>query len=364
MAGLIVKLPWEFLYYPDDNTFLGTDPRVALSCSYENWLNNEINGYATTDLPLRVLFVHAHPNDLKDVGFTDFMPEKLAELGQNVQINELKNPMPDEILQALKQKPHVFHFLGHGKPGFLALRDTQDGKALWFADQSLSDQLREGDVKLTVLQSCQGGTQTNDAPFAGTAAQLVQRHIPAVVAIRYPILQPLAWNFFKTFYGRLAHGDPVDVAVQAGREMLSVLGETHSSRDFGGPVLWTRLKAGQLFPATELLEKDISPQEKASSEAQNILSPKEYEVLKSFLEALVRDTRSLDPGGIKQTYKKATQEMPLNEIYVGLQADRDKPDVDRRVMQEELDEIRERLEKIEDAGEREKQYQKCLWQPH
>ncbi len=101
-----------------------------------------------------------------------------------------------------------------------------------------------------------------------------------------------------------------------------------------------------------------TPPEKGAA-APSPLSRKDKKILKIYLEALIRDTRDLDPGGIRQTYKKATSAMPLDKIYVGLQADRDRPDVDRRVMQEELDEIKKRLEKIEDAQERERQYQ--LW---
>lgn len=82
---------------------------------------------------------------------------------------------------------------------------------------------------------------------------------------------------------------------------------------------------------------------------------REREVLESYLEALIRDNADLEPGGIKQT--KIRVVLPLDQIYVSLQADRDRPDVDRRVLQEELDEIKKRLEREEDPKERERQYQ-------
>jgi hypothetical protein len=83
----------------------------------------------------------------------------------------------------------------------------------------------------------------------------------------------------------------------------------------------------------------------------------ERRVLEGYLDALVRNNADLDPRGIKTP--KVQVVLPLEEIYVALQADRDLPDVDRRVMQEELDEIKERLEREEDPKEREKQYQ--IW---
>ncbi len=83
-------------------------------------------------------------------------------------------------------------------------------------------------------------------------------------------------------------------------------------------------------------------------------------VLEGYLNALIRNNTDLEPGGIKQT--KVRVVLPLDSIYVGLQADRDRPDVDRRVMQEELDEIKKNLEREEDPKERERQYQ--IWALH
>ena len=80
-------------------------------------------------------------------------------------------------------------------------------------------------------------------------------------------------------------------------------------------------------------------------------------VLEGYLNALIRNNTDLEPGGIKQT--KVQVVLPLDEIYVGLQADRDRPDVDRRVMQEELEEIKKSLEREEDPQRREEQYQ--IW---
>jgi hypothetical protein len=84
---------------------------------------------------------------------------------------------------------------------------------------------------------------------------------------------------------------------------------------------------------------------------------REKQVITAYLKALVRDHKDLDPRGIKQT--KVQLVLPLEEIYVSLQADLDRPDVDRRVMQEDLEEIRQRLAQEEDPREREKQYQ--IW---
>lgn len=99
------------------------------------------------------------------------------------------------------------------------------------------------------------------------------------------------------------------------------------------------------------------PPRASHSSTQASAFERECVVLSSYLNALVNNNTHLEPGGIKQTNVQVV--LQLDEIYVGLQADRDRPDVDRRVMQEELDEIKVRLEREEDPQEREKQYQ--IW---
>jgi len=108
---------------------------------------------------------------------------------------------------------------------------------------------------------------------------------------------------------------------------------------------------GKKAPTTSSIPT-VSTQRPVSDKIQ-----REKQSIKAYLKALIRDHKDLDPRGIKQT--KVQLVLPLEEIYVSLQADLDRPDVDRRVLQEDLEEIRQRLEEVEDPREREKQYQ--IW---
>ena len=308
LASQIINLPWEFLCYPDDNnTFLGTHPRVALSYGYQTWLNNPLEGYSVPESPLRVLFVHGHPSKLPDVGFASLISIILTKLGNAVEVKELKNPTPDDLSDALSKKPHVLHFLGHGKPGALAMGDLPDGETLWLKDKSLSDFLRAGGVKLVVLQACKGASPSEELAFTGTAAQLVKTHIPAVIAIRYPISQSLAWNFVRTLYSKLAAGQPVDVAAQAGRTRLSVGEESHASRDFGAPVLWMRLRDGLLFATGER-----RPEGEEEKEAEPFTDKKTGEVSCPYqgLKAFTEETKQFFFGRVR---KVEEIEQRLNE---------------------------------------------------
>jgi hypothetical protein len=125
--------------------------------------------------------------------------------------------------------------------------------------------------------------------------------------------------------------------------------DTHEGGTFDLPALPKGLGAKSPAPATA---KATPP-----PPSPDLALARERLVLQGYLEALERNNADLEPGGIKQT--KVRVVLRLDEIYVGLQADLDRPDVDRRVMQDELDEIKARLEREEDPAERERQYQ--IW---
>lgn len=85
---------------------------------------------------------------------------------------------------------------------------------------------------------------------------------------------------------------------------------------------------------------------------------REQLVLKEYLRALLHQVERIQTGGIRQI-KKLPMVLPLDYVYIGLQADNDHLNVDQRVMKEALNEIREKLELIEDPKERAKQYE--IW---
>ncbi|MCP4700716.1 MAG: hypothetical protein GY862_28255 [Gammaproteobacteria bacterium] len=112
------------------------------------------------------------------------------------------------------------------------------------------------------------------------------------------------------------------------------------------------------FPFPKSMASEPSPARPAKTAPA--APARDKQLIKNYLKSLIRQHEDLEPGGIKQT--KLQVVLPLDEIYVSLRAGRDRPDVDRRVMREELDDIKRRLEQVEDPSEREKQYQ--LWAIH
>ncbi len=103
--------------------------------------------------------------------------------------------------------------------------------------------LGKNNLGLVILNSCKGTVVSSNQAFAGTAPNLVQKGIPAVVAMQYSILDSTAKLFADEFYRTLALGYPVDEAIQETRNAISVEVGL-DKRDFATPVLYMRAKDG------------------------------------------------------------------------------------------------------------------------
>jgi tetratricopeptide (TPR) repeat protein len=93
------------------------------------------------------------------------------------------------------------------------------------------------------LNSCEGARGSEGDPFSGTAATLVRRGVPAVVAMQYQITDSAAIEFSRAFYESLADGLPVDAAVTEARVAVSM----GSMLEWGTPVLYLRSPDGRIF---------------------------------------------------------------------------------------------------------------------
>lgn len=245
----IINLPWEFLYYNSHDVFLGTHPKITVSCNYEHWINAP-GEQIKADEDLRVLFVHMHPSDLDEIGVIP-VRKSLKELPKVI-LQELSNPSISQIQENIQEfHPHVFHFLGHGKfteRGNSYAFSDELGNALWYDNQSFGNLFGGWVPLLMVLQSCESG-RLSDASFSGGISWLIKQNVPAVVGMRYPFEQGHGWLFVKKFYTTLANKESIDIAVQAGRHALALHNDklAHSTREFGAPVFWTRTQDSSLF---------------------------------------------------------------------------------------------------------------------
>ena len=186
-------------------------------------------------------------------GQTELSPELRADLKAAGCEVVRGNATLDNIAGHLTDQ-HAFHFLGHGQyrdgQGWLML-EGEDGTLLPVADTELATRLGDTPVRLVFLAACEsavgdGSPAAGETSFRGLAASLVQAGIPAVVAMQEQINIEAAYRLTREFYRRLflEHG-MVDRALNEARALLYGQDE----QDWGTPVLFMRLKTGQLATA-------------------------------------------------------------------------------------------------------------------
>jgi len=194
-------------------------------------------------------------------------------------------PLPKATLKALSanlsqrteiQMPQVLHFDGHGlfgkrcvnpqcgqihagtkvdrcqncgqqlsdATGFLLFEDEQ-GSPDYVSAASLAAFLPKR-VAVVVLSACQSGMAVaGKSVFNGTAQQLIDARVPAVVAMQYAVRVDAASQFAEQFYRMLGQRKPLVMALNEGQKWMGVDGN-----QWYRPVLylrWLDNQGGQLF---------------------------------------------------------------------------------------------------------------------
>jgi hypothetical protein len=251
VAGL-AALPWEFMYDPREGDFLCLCSATPMVRYLE--IAQPLKPL-TVSPPLRILGLVCSPSDMVALD-TDQEQRRLEhaigglrERGV-VELHWLKTPSWRDLQRELHRGPwHLFHFVGHGGfengEGVLALLD-ENGRSDHIGATNLARLL--GDhfpLRLAVLNACEGARGSQTDVFSSTAATLVRRGIPAVLAMQYSITDRAAIEVSRTFYEAIAEGIPVDAAVTEARKAVSLA--MPQSLEWGIPVLYTHAPDGMLF---------------------------------------------------------------------------------------------------------------------
>jgi len=255
-AEEIASLPLEFTYRAIGDYFLAVNPDTVFS----RYLNLPLppERVRRREGALHMLAIIADPTDqtrLPPDEWEAIIREALAEPLANGQmkLQPVKRATRKEIRDALlQQKPDIIQFVGHGiykdGRGYLALVDDQTGKT-WLVDDERFANLYLGHddhLGLICLATCESAKSDDPQGFLGIAPQLVQRGIPAVVAMQYKIYIDTAKVFLEDFYTSVAAHKSIDWAVQSARNAISQefgLG----NREFATPVLYMRAQDGNIF---------------------------------------------------------------------------------------------------------------------
>jgi CHAT domain len=248
----LIDVPWEYLF--DDPHFLA----VSAFTPVVRYLDMP-RGHRPllVEPPLRLLGVVSSPAEYEQLdveGERANLEGALAELSDAgaIELHWLERPTLGALLRALQTHTfHALHYIGHG----VYDRDAERG-VLLFEDDAGWARPVSGDklgmivhdfssLRLTVLNACEGARTSRSDPFAGVAGSLVQRDIPAVVAMQFEISDEAAIVFAGGFYRPLAAGLPVDTSLAAAR--LAMLAERSDDIEWGTPVLFMRVPDGRLF---------------------------------------------------------------------------------------------------------------------
>jgi pSer/pThr/pTyr-binding forkhead associated (FHA) protein len=248
----LIDVPWEYLF--DDPKFLA----VSAYTPIVRYLDlPRAHRPLLVKPPLRLLGIVSDPAEYERL---DIERERanleaaLADLSRDakVELHWLEKPTLGSLLRALEaQTFHALHYIGHGAydhdagRGVLVFEDS-GGWAHPVDSAQLGTVLQDfSSLRLAVLNACDGARTARTDPFAGVAGSLVQRDIPAVVAMQFEISDEAAVVFASAFYQRLAAGSAVDSSVAAAR--LAMFAERGDQIEWGTPVLFMRVRDGQIF---------------------------------------------------------------------------------------------------------------------
>jgi hypothetical protein len=254
-------LPWEYLYNPALNRFLGLDVETPLIRYLD--LPERVEPLLVTP-PLRILAMISNPvnQPMLDVEREwSRLREALADLEQRgiVALERLPEAKLAVLQRHLRRgEYHILHFVGHG--GFDG--HVQDGVLMLEDDDRLGRPVSGQDLgvmihghramRMAVLNACEGGRPSRTDPFAGVAQSLIQQGLAAVVAMQFEITDDAAIIFAREFYAALADGYPVDAALVEARKAIFA---QDNALEWGTPVLYLRAPDGRIFDVAKAREQ-------------------------------------------------------------------------------------------------------------
>ncbi len=234
----VLRLPWELLYGDDRPLATGLD--VTLCRYYHGEAvtkPSEIPKRAPVSIPLRVLVVISAPHDQERLALRQEVQTLIdalqtAPTGTGylaLEVTILEQPGRPELVQALEQGHfQMLHYAGHSDVsetgGDLFLVNRHTGLSDSLSGEDLAGLLVNNEIHLAVFNSCRGGYIQDDAHMGGREQNLVQalvnRGVPAVIAMAERIPDDVALTFTQLLYRNLHQGAPIDLCLSRVRQGL------------------------------------------------------------------------------------------------------------------------------------------------
>ncbi|UCF29584.1 MAG: CHAT domain-containing protein, partial [Chloroflexota bacterium] len=249
----LVEYPWEYLYDEIQDQFLVLSVHTPLVRYLELPIRTET---LATSLPLKILVMISSPTDFEPLDVEKEFQTLVDGLGDLVARGLVKLERLEEATLANLQRQlrkddyHIFHFIGHGgydeqaEDGVLMLED-ENGRGRAVSGRYLGTLLHDQkSLRLAMLNACEGAITSSSDPFSGVAHSLVQKGIPAVIAMQDEITDEAAITLANEFYGAIADGYPVDASLGEARKAVFA---QNNNIEWGTPVLYMRSPDGRIF---------------------------------------------------------------------------------------------------------------------
>ncbi len=252
----LADIPWEFAWVerhrgePTAAGFLALDPRISLV--RHEAVATPLPSPSAAAAGRRVVVAMASPDGyppLPSLAAEREALEQALEGVAGVTADVVADATPAAVLEALSTGADVFHFSGHGTPDGGIVLAGPGGRAEVVPADRLAEMVQAKGVRLAVLGACDTGRRDDKNVWSGVAAALVERGVPAVVAMQFTIGDRKAAAFARALYQALVAGRTVDEAVALGRTAIRTVstGAQADVRDWGVPVLYLRDHGGHVF---------------------------------------------------------------------------------------------------------------------
>ena len=264
--------PWELLYDPRMAEFVALSRQTPLVRYLA--VPQPIQPLAIRP-PLRILGVAASPAGLPALDVVQEQRQLAAALAPLVSRGQaelvwLPGQQGRDLQAALQGGPwHIVHFIGHalydqGQQEGVLLLSGEDGAPQPLTASQFARLIADlPELRLVVLNACEGARGEEQRAFSSLAATLVRRGLPAVIAMQYAISDRAALEFAGGFYGALAAALPIDAATGEARKAMSLAAV--ESLAWSAPALFLRAPDGRLWSLP--LENSDRPHAVGSSAA-------------------------------------------------------------------------------------------------
>ncbi len=312
----LTNLPWEFMYDASLGRFLALSIETPLVRYLD--IPRDIQPLSIRP-PLRILAMISSPRDFPTLNVQkewENLQESLSKLESRglVALTRLERPTLQMLQRQLRREQyHIFHFIGHGvfskqyQDGFLLFEDElQAGHRV--SSRDLGILLHDHPhLRLAVLNACEGARISLEDQFSGTAQNLMQQGLPAVIAMQFRITDIAAITLAREFYAALADGYPVDAALTEARKAIKTHG---NDLEWGTPVLYMRAPNGQIFDVESM------PSTEQAIKPSRTLDPERLErIERLYTEAL--EAYYLENWALaQQTFQAVLDEDPEHEDAV------------------------------------------------